>query len=447
MARTGTTEATASERLTIAPPEPGLTPEEMIERATRMIPTLRARQAETEELTHLPQSTFEELIEGGFYRILQPRRYGGYEFDVPTFFKVMIELARGCPSTSWCYGFAHAHTMHAAALYSEEAQEDLYGPDGDFRAPFFAGLAVQATRVDGGYHLKGAWPYSSGAPYATHMFGQFIAPDDEVEKTGQLARIFVAPREIWTLRDDWRGQLGMRGSGSHTIDVDGFVPDRFVAMQFLPNLQVDGGTPGSRLHGNPMYAIRLMGFMAGELSSVEVGLAYAALDEYEEIIKSRTIMFMPAGMQEAAGSGTNYGDFAKHLPRRVEMEEYRRNYGIALGKIATAEAAVIRVGQRLIENGRKNLEQGAYPPDWDLELVAIQINAGELAMRAFEDQLFRTMGSSGAREGQRMNRYYRDSGMYWSHLLNMMTDSLNTNLGTIRLGVPGDSNATTKGEP
>ena len=40
-----------------------------------------------------------ELIAAGFYRIVQPRRFGGYEFDVPTFYRVMMEVARGCAET------------------------------------------------------------------------------------------------------------------------------------------------------------------------------------------------------------------------------------------------------------------------------------------------------------------------------------------------------------
>ena len=414
-------------------PEPDLTPEEIIARATAMIPELRERQAETEERGYFAEDTHRKFQQAGFYRILQPRMYGGYEFGIDTYYKVMIEIAKGCPSTSWCFGFSAAHTMEAASFFPEEAQDDFYGQDGEFRAPFFAGLAVRAERVDGGYYVKGAWPYSSGAPYSTHMMGHFMVSDEEARASGHLARMFVAPRSIWTMRDDWTGQLGLRGSGSNTIDVDGFVPDKWVAKRFLPTADVDGGTYGSRLHGNPMYAIRLMGFMAGELASVQTGIAYAALDEYEQIIRTRPMMFTPANMEEEAGSGTTKNLSDIKMPMRIEVEENRRNYGLALGKAATAEAVVIRCGQRLMENGRKALETGVYPPDWDLEILAMQINGGEIAMKGWLDHLFRTMGSSAAKEGQRMNRYYRDSGVFWSHLLNMMHENANTNLGTTRL--------------
>ena len=84
---------------TFAVPEPDLTPREIVARAAAMRPELLERQAETEERTFYAQDTHEASREAGFYRILQPRRFGGYEFDLETYFRVIIEIARGCPST------------------------------------------------------------------------------------------------------------------------------------------------------------------------------------------------------------------------------------------------------------------------------------------------------------------------------------------------------------
>lgn len=87
----------------ISPPEPGLTPGEMLRRATAMRERLRARQDRTEANGAILPETNDEFIRAGFYRIVQPRRFGGYEFDIETFFKVMIEIARGCPRAAGCW--------------------------------------------------------------------------------------------------------------------------------------------------------------------------------------------------------------------------------------------------------------------------------------------------------------------------------------------------------
>ena len=94
--------AQATAAATIPVPEPDLTPREIVARAEAMRDSLLEQQAATEERTFYSEETHRAFTEAGFYRILQPRRYGGYEFDLPTYFRVIMEIARGCPSTGWC---------------------------------------------------------------------------------------------------------------------------------------------------------------------------------------------------------------------------------------------------------------------------------------------------------------------------------------------------------
>src|SRR6266540_3745199 len=85
-------------------PEPELTAPEMVERARALVPVLRERQEECERIGRLPDETSRDFVEAGFYRILQPRRFGGYEFDLPTFTRVAIALARGCLAIGFMLG-------------------------------------------------------------------------------------------------------------------------------------------------------------------------------------------------------------------------------------------------------------------------------------------------------------------------------------------------------
>ena len=54
---------------------------DMTQRARDLLPTLRERAATTEALGHLPPETVADFREGGFFRVLQPRRFGGMELD------------------------------------------------------------------------------------------------------------------------------------------------------------------------------------------------------------------------------------------------------------------------------------------------------------------------------------------------------------------------------
>ena len=76
-------------------PEPGLTPKELIARAVALRERLRAEQDQSEARgCHSPELQ-EEFVKAGFYRALNPKRFGGYEFDYPTFYKAMVEISRG----------------------------------------------------------------------------------------------------------------------------------------------------------------------------------------------------------------------------------------------------------------------------------------------------------------------------------------------------------------
>src|SRR5471032_135725 len=93
----------------ILPPEPELTPADMLGRARAMRETLRQRQAACEALGRIPEVTHGEFMKAGFYRILQPRCFGGYEFSFQTFVQVMVEVSRGCPESGWVLALVSAH--------------------------------------------------------------------------------------------------------------------------------------------------------------------------------------------------------------------------------------------------------------------------------------------------------------------------------------------------
>src|SRR5262249_17491924 len=108
------------------PPEPGLTPADVIARAEAIAGGLVERQQETEDRTFYALDPHEAFPKAGFYRIMVPRRFGGYEFGVDTFLKVSIALTRGCPSTGWMYTLGHAHALAVATMFSEEAQSEVF---------------------------------------------------------------------------------------------------------------------------------------------------------------------------------------------------------------------------------------------------------------------------------------------------------------------------------
>ncbi len=207
------------------------TGEDMVDRARAMRAWLVERQAETEQLTYYPPATHDAFRDAGFYRMLVPRRYGGYECGLPTFWRVVIEVARGCPSSAWCLCLASGHALQVASLFDAEVQDELFG-DGDFLAAAVAAPAGTARRTDDGWVLNSTHPYSSGAPYSTHYVGQTFGPAGADGAPTML--LFVAPRSAWTMLDDWGATLGLKGSGSRSVRFDdAHLPAGYVARERL----------------------------------------------------------------------------------------------------------------------------------------------------------------------------------------------------------------------
>src|SRR5262245_4087040 len=201
----------------IRPPEPDLSPREILARAEAIRPVLVEQQAETEQRTYYSEGIHQEFLKAGFYRMLVPRRFGGYEFDLPTFCRVIIEVARGCPSSGWLLCLASGHALQVGSWFGEQAQAELFG-DGDFRCAAVAAPVGVAGRTEAGWELNGVHAYCSGAPYSTHYMGQTFMPSDGPDGGPPgPPLLFVAPRSTWTMLDDWGDSLGLKGSGSHSI--------------------------------------------------------------------------------------------------------------------------------------------------------------------------------------------------------------------------------------
>ncbi|MEV5315161.1 acyl-CoA dehydrogenase family protein [Streptomyces sp. NPDC052610] len=377
-----------------SPPEPDVTPAEIIARAEAIAPTLVARQAETEQRTYYAQDTHEAFADAGFYRILVPRRYGGYEFGIDTFLRVATALARGCPSTGWMFCLGATHALPVASLFDERAQAELFR-QGDFICPATIVPSGTARRTpDGDWEIDGTWKYCSGSPYATHFLGHVLTAGDDGEPPAPM--LFVAPRSAFRRLDDWGGQLGLKGSGSHSIVLENA---RIPAHYTLPGthmseVDTSRGTPGSRLHGNPEYGGGPLSFMLLEVASLAVGMAQGALDAYEELMRSRTTLFPP-------------------VTTRAENPDYQYWYGEAAGLVTTAEAAVRQAVQQWHDLCAAG--PGAFSREHDLRLATLCREVIRMCWRAVEGQLFPTAGSSAVREGERVERVWRDLSTLHSH--------------------------------
>ena len=73
--------------------------DDLVARARALAPTLRERAAHTEELRRVPEETMATLHAEGLLKFYQPKRYGGFECDWGTHFRLGREVAKACPAT------------------------------------------------------------------------------------------------------------------------------------------------------------------------------------------------------------------------------------------------------------------------------------------------------------------------------------------------------------
>jgi 3-hydroxy-9,10-secoandrosta-1,3,5(10)-triene-9,17-dione monooxygenase len=407
---------TSTVHMTTGDPAPAVpTSAEILARAEAIAADLVERQAETERRTFYSAQTHDDFRRAGLYRILVPRRYGGYEMDIDTFFRVSMALARGCPSTGWMFCLAAAHAIPVATLFDEPAQAELFRT-GEFFCPGTVVPAGTATRTaDGAWVLDGAWPYCSGAPYATHFLGHTLVT--RVAGGEPEPMMFVAPRHLWTRGQDWGDALGLKGSGSHSITLHrARIPEHLTLPTHLGMVTVTEGTEGLRIHGNPMYGGGQLSFMVFESACVAIGMAKGALDAYDELMVSRVTPFPP-------------------IVRRAESPDYQQWYGQAAGLVATAEVALTGAMREWKDACAAGPASFTKHLEWRIATICREIIT--LCWRAVESYLFPTAGSSAARQGQRIERIWRDMSMMRTHagIANLLAATANRELTRARFEI------------
>ena len=236
------------------PPHAGLT-----DRALALLPALAERAAGTERNRTLPPETVADLQQADLLRALQPVRHGGLEADPAEFFDAVATIGTVCASSAWVLSVLGVHSWQLA-LFDPQAQIDVWGTDPSALICSSYATAGKVTPVEGGYLLRGTWPFSSGSDHCQWAFLGGIVPHAPSDRAllgpdGQEwldVRTFLVPMSECTLVDNWFVS-GLSGSGSKQINVDDvFVPE-YRTHRFL-DIRSDS-SPGLRQNTSGLYRL------------------------------------------------------------------------------------------------------------------------------------------------------------------------------------------------
>jgi alkylation response protein AidB-like acyl-CoA dehydrogenase len=398
------------------PEAASISPQTLIERAKALVPVLRERAAPTEAAERLLPETVSDFIDAGFFRIVQPRRFGGFEFGIDVLEEVVIEVGRGCGSSAWTLAILGGHSW-LSGLFSEEGQQVIFGDDGHVIMATNLSGNGRCRRVEGGFELSGRFVYLSGCDVANWLcVGAMLEGE-----AAPAPWFYMAFRpEQARIQDDWH-VLGLRGTGSKSVLADAvFVPECLALPQALVQQQEP---PGRYSHANPFYAAPMGALLSIETTGAAVGIAQQAVEVLEEIAVSKRV-------RSRAGGGGETDAFQVSLPT------FRRRYAEAKSLAGAARVLLLNDARRLMSTINQYVPAGRkHTLD---EIAEYGLNAARLVDLCVQavDHAFTAAGTSATFDGHPLERCFRDIHMLSTHNVYRM-DMMAERWSQARFGLSG----------
>jgi alkylation response protein AidB-like acyl-CoA dehydrogenase len=351
----------------------------LVERASALIPMLRAAAPAAEKARRVPDASLDALSAAGIFTMTAPKAYGGVEADFDTQCAVLAEIARGCPSTSWVATIYSAMSWLIGTV-PDETQQEIYATRDPRVAGVFSPTGTAVAR-DGGFVVNGRWPFNTGCHGATWTVLNVLV--------GELPTCMIARSADLRILDDWHA-AGMSATGSNTVVAENvFVPGRR-AMP-LPDM-LEARYPARHNADNPYFNYPLAPVLTVNAGGTPVGTARGAMDVFLERLPGRGITY------------TTYTNKSEAPVTHLQMAE-------ASLKIESSEAHV-RLATSLLDrapNGKMTMQERVKAR------AHIAYSTG-LAREA-TDILFYASGASSIQEHMAIQRYQRDIQALSNHAI------------------------------
>lgn len=353
---------------------------EVLDGVRDLLPTFRERGDEAEKLRQVPEASVKALEETGFFRMLQPRRFDGFESDPVDFFTAVREIASADGSTGWISSVLGVHPWQVA-LFADEAQQAVWGSDTATRLSSSYAPTGKAVLTEGGYTLSGKWSFSSGSAHATWVLlgGLVFNADGNVVDF----KTFMLPRDKYEVVDVWN-VVGLRGTGSNDIVVE----ETFVPEAFTLSMSDTGRCfgPGQAQNTSDLYKLPFHSLFTSTITTPIIGMAAGAYAEHVDMQQKRVR--------------------AAYLGEKASSDPF------AAVRIARAGSEIDAAWALLMANIREeqaHVERGEQIPlQLRLKVRRDQVLGTQRAIDAI-DELFEASGGRALAEGTYLQRAWRDA--------------------------------------
>jgi alkylation response protein AidB-like acyl-CoA dehydrogenase len=382
----------------------------LVSAARNLVPTLRERAQATESARRVSGESMEAFRRAGFFRLMQPERYGGYEYGFTAFIDVISELGRGCTSSAWNCAIGSIHQWLIAG-FPEAAQDDVWRGNPDAFACVSYAPTGTTEVVDGGFLIHGRWQFVSNVDNSEWVIVGALFPD--VEK-GSAPRpgFLLVPKSEYGVEDSWH-VAGQAGTGSKTVVIEkpAFVP----AHRRLMIADVaSGSSPGSAVNTNRIYRVPMLSALPVCLVSPLLGTAQGAVEEFINLCGSRVT-------RGAVGGGGNR--LSEFFPVQSKLAEAS----------AMADAARLLINRDTAEVERITMQDQTLSVDQRIRNRRDHAFAARLAREAV-DILFSAVGGAGLALDQPIQRMWRDSSAIVRHIT-LNWDAVSSMVGQHLLGL------------
>jgi alkylation response protein AidB-like acyl-CoA dehydrogenase len=312
------------------------TREQLVERASDLIPLLQKNAAWSEENRRLHDDTIDALAEAGIFRMRVPLRYGGFECDTRTLVDVATQLGRGDGSAAWT---ASVYWIPGwmACMFPNEVQDEVFSTP-NVRVCGTLSPSAMAVPTDGGIVVNGKWGFVSGALHAHWQEIIAILVGGEGEPIPVVALVPISDLQII---DDWY-TAGMKGSGSvSTVATDLFIPQERV----LPIFSILAGQSASPENAaSPIYRAPLLPVASASSLGCVLGMANAAKDAFFARLPERKITY--TGYDKQAQAPLTHLQVATAI-NTIDEAEFHAHRVSSLVDTKGAENAMWSMAQRI----------------------------------------------------------------------------------------------------
>ncbi len=247
---------------------------DVVAQAREISSLLAAHAFEAEEQRRPSDTVINALKESDIFKLMSPKKYGGLELDLDTFFEVGLALGEGDASMAWVTNFYIEHVW-IFCQFPESFQKALFSDRSYSLAPAMISPTGQVNKEDDGWRINGRWSWSTGI-----MHADWVIPAAIMKVGEKRAPFFFAiPADEVKIEDTWFVD-GMKGTGSNDVLIENvFVPeDRCVSYLDM----VKGHAPGAEIHAGPLYRTPMLPILGLAAALPVLGQAKTCIRLYRE---------------------------------------------------------------------------------------------------------------------------------------------------------------------